>query len=50
MADEGGTLSGQLQFSRDLITNDMAGRMAGHYAVRARRGRAGLPRHPRQHA
>ena len=40
MADEGDTLSGQLQFSRDLFTGDTAGRMAGHYAVRARRGRA----------
>jgi hypothetical protein len=42
MADEGATLSGQLQFSRDLFTGDTAGRMAGHYAVRTRRGSAGL--------
>ena len=35
MADEGATLSGGLQFSRDLFTDNTAGRMAGHYAVRA---------------
>lgn len=45
MADEGATLSGQLQYSRDLFTADTAARMAGHYAVRAH---AGCPAHADQ--